>query len=217
MDSFEVNKILGGLLGACLFTMALGIFSDALFYRPPPAKPGYDLPAAQEPTAGSAAAAPAAAPLPVLMAQGNAQKGENFAKPCTVCHNFEKGAGVKIGPPLYGVIGRAVASVPGYPYSDALKSIGGDWTFAKVFQFIANPRAMAPGTKMTFPGEPDPDKRADIIDYLDTLSDNPVPMPAVDQGAAPAATSAATPGGSPPTAPATTPPAAPATTPAVPQ
>lgn len=217
MDSFEVNKIVGGVLGTLLFTMGLGIFSDILFYRPAPAKPGYDLPAAQEQAAGSAAAAPAAVPLPMLLAKADMQKGQNFAKACTVCHNFEKGAGPKIGPPLYGVLGRPVASVPGYAYSDALKSIGGTWTFAKVFQFIANPKAMAPGTKMTFPGEPDPDKRADIIDYLDSLADSPMPMPAVEQGAAPAATPAAAPAGTPPAAPATTPPAAPAPTPAAPQ
>jgi cytochrome c len=130
-------------------------------------------------------------PLPVLLAKADPQKGENFAKPCTVCHNFEKGAGAKVGPPLYGIVGRPVASVPGYSYSDSLKSMGGTWTFDKLFQFISNPKAMASGTKMTFPGEPDPAKRADIIAYLDTLSDNPVPLPAVEQGAAPAATPAA--------------------------
>ena len=191
MDFFEFNKIAGGVLGTLLFTMGLGIFSDILFYRPAPAVPGYDLPAGQEQAAGSAAAAPAAVPLPVLLAKADPEKGENFAKPCTVCHNFEKGAGAKVGPPLYGVVGRPVASVPGYSYSDSLKSMGGDWTFDKLFQFISNPKAMASGTKMTFPGEPDPAKRADIIAYLDTLSDNPVPLPAVEQGAAPAATPAA--------------------------
>lgn len=191
MDSFEFNKIAGGVLGTLLFTMGLGIFSDALFFRPAPTVPGYDLPAGQPQAAGSAAAAPAAVPLPVLLAQADAQKGQNFARACATCHNFEKGAGVKIGPPLYGVVGRPVASVPGFSYSDSLKSMGGDWTFDKIFQFIANPKAMASGTKMTFPGEPDPAKRADIVAYLDSLSDSPVPLPAVQQGAAPAATPAA--------------------------
>lgn len=213
MDSFEVNKILGGLLGALLFTMGLGIFSDVLFYRPAPAVPGYDLPAGVTPAAaGSAAAAPAVAPLPVLLAQADVQKGANFAKACSVCHNFEKGAGVKVGPPLYGVVGRPIASVAGFAYSDSLKSMGGNWTFDELFQFIANPKTLASGTKMTFPGEPDPVKRADIIDYLDSLSDNPVPLPAVQQGAAPAATPAAAPAAAtPPVTPAA--PAAPAAAP----
>ncbi|HWG03670.1 MAG TPA: c-type cytochrome [Beijerinckiaceae bacterium] len=202
MDSFEFNKIAGGLLGTLLFTMALGILSDALFYRPAPAAPGYDLPKAQE--AGPAAAAPAQpeVPLPVLLAKEDAKKGEADARACTVCHSFDKGGGVKIGPPLYGVVGRPVASVPGYPYSDTLKKVGGNWTFAQLFRWIAGPKAMASDTKMTYPGEPDPDKRAAIIDYLDSLSDNPVPLPAAEQGAAPTPAPASAPGGAAPAAPA---------------
>jgi cytochrome c len=207
MDSFEFNKIAGGLLGTLLFTMALGIASDVLFYRPAPAMPGYDLPKAPEESAQPAAPAAPEVPLPVLLAKEDPKKGEADARVCTVCHSFEKGGGVKIGPPLYGVVGRPIASVPGYPYSDTLKKVGGNWTFASLFHWIADPKGMASNTKMTFPGEPDPDKRAAIIDYLDTLSDSPVPLPAVQEGAAPTATPANA------EAPATTPAAAPAATP----
>ena len=115
MDFFEFNKIAGAVLGTLLLTMAIGIVSDALFYRPPPAVPGYELPTAPEQPAGAAAPAPAPAaePLPVLLAKADPKKGENFAKVCGVCHSFEKGGGVKIGPPLYGIVGRPVASVAG--------------------------------------------------------------------------------------------------------
>ena len=190
MDSFEFNKIAGGLLGTLLFTMALGIFSDALFYRPAPAMPGYDLPKAQEAAPAAAGPAQPDVPLPVLLAKEDAKKGEADARACTVCHSFDKGGPVKIGPPLYGVLGRPIASVPGYPYSDTLKKVGGNWTFAQLFRWIANPKAVASDTKMTYPGEPDPDKRAAIIDYLNSLADSPEPFPAVDQGAAPAPTPA---------------------------
>ena len=177
MDSFEFNKIAGGLLGTLLFTMALGVFSDAVFSHPKLAKPGYDLPAAEEASLEAGAAPAAAAPLPERLAKADPKKGEASAKACGACHNFEKGAGAKIGPPLYGVVDRQRASVAGFAYSDAMKGKPGNWTFDELDKFIANPKGDIPGTKMAYAGEKDPQKRADIVDYLHTLSDNPAPLP----------------------------------------
>ncbi len=220
MDSFEVNKIAGGVLGTLLLTMALGLFSGFIYSPPVPTKPGYDLPAAPAEGGGEgqAKSAAPAEPLPVLLAKADIGKGQGFAKACGACHNFEKGAAAKVGPPLYGVVGREVASVPGFSYSDSLKSKGGTWDYEKINAFITSPKAYAPGTKMTFAGESDPDKRADIIDYLHTLSDTPEPLPAVTTPAAatapaadapaPAAPNAKAPAGNAPAAPAANPPAA---------
>jgi cytochrome c len=177
MDSFEFNKIAGGLLGTLLFTMALGVFSDAVFSHPKLAKPGYDLPAAEEASLEAGSAPAAVAPLPERLAKADPKKGEASAKACTACHNFEKGAGAKIGPPLYGVVERQRASIPGFAYSDAMKSKPGNWTFEELDKFIANPKGDIPGTKMAFAGEKDPQKRADIVDYLNSLSDSPKPLP----------------------------------------
>jgi cytochrome c len=177
MDSFEFNKIAGAFLGTLLFTMALGVFSDAVFSHTRPAKPGYDLPAAEEGATEAGAAPAAAAPLPERLAKADPKKGEASAKACTACHNFEKGAGAKIGPPLYGVVDRQRASIPGFAYSDAMKSKGGNWSFDELDKFVANPKGDIPGTKMAYAGEKDPQKRADIVDYLNSLSDNPAPLP----------------------------------------
>ncbi|MBV9396304.1 MAG: cytochrome c family protein [Methylobacteriaceae bacterium] len=177
MDSFEFNKIAGGLLVTLLFTMALGVFSDAVFSHPKLAKPGYDLPAAEEASLEAGNAPAAAAPLPERLAKADPKKGEAIAKACAACHNFEKGAGAKIGPPLYGVVDRQRASIPGFAYSDAMKSKPGNWTFDELDKFIANPKGDIPGTKMAFAGEKDPQKRADIVDYLNSLSDSPKPLP----------------------------------------
>ena len=92
-------------------------------------------------------------------------------KPCQSCHNLEKGGGIKIGPPLFGVVDRPKGSEAGFDYSDAIKSKGGKWTYEDLDQFLANPKAYAQGTKMAYAGEADPAKRADLIDYLHTLSD----------------------------------------------
>jgi cytochrome c len=176
METTDSNKLAMAVLGTLLATMALGIFSNAVFAPHKMLKPGYNLPAATEAAAPAPKAAPEV-PLPTLLAKADPKKGESYARACQACHNFEKGAGPKVGPPLYGVVGRKVASIPGFDYSDALKKMGGDWTYAELFKFIEGPAAMEPGTKMTYPGQPDPQKRADILAYLKTLSDNPVPFP----------------------------------------
>jgi cytochrome c len=165
-------------LGVLLLTMALGVFSNAIYAPLKPAKPGYDLPGATaEAAAPAAPAAPEDPPLPPLLAKADAAKGQADTKVCQACHNFEKGAGPKVGPPLYGVVGRPIASIAGFNYSDSVKSMGGTWTYDEIFKFLKQPKALASGTKMSFPGEPDPQKRADILAYLQTLSDNPVPFP----------------------------------------
>jgi cytochrome c len=175
--SFEFNKIAGAVLGALLFAVALVNFSDILFSHAKAARPGYDLPIA-EGAATEAPAAVAVAPIGVRLASADPKKGEAATKPCQACHNFEKGAGAKVGPPLYGVVDRPKGSIAGFSYSDALKAKGGDWTYADLDEFLANPKADISGTKMAFAGEKDPGKRADIIDYLHTLAENPVPLPA---------------------------------------
>ena len=179
MDSFEFNKMAGALLGALLFTFATGLLAQVIFSHPALTKPGYDLPAAP---AAAASAAPTKAapsvPLADLLAKADPKKGEADTKPCQACHNFAKGAGIKIGPPLYGVVGRPKGSVAGFDYSAGMKAKGGNWTFADIDTFITDPKAYVSGTKMTFAGVPEASKRADIIAYLRTLSDNPVPLPA---------------------------------------
>ena len=105
------------------------------------------------------------------------KKGESDVKVCQACHTFEKGAGAKIGPPLYGVIGRPKGSVAGFSYSDGMKAKGGNWTYEDINTFITKPSAFVSGTKMTYPGESDPQKRADILDYLQSDADTKVPFP----------------------------------------
>jgi cytochrome c len=172
------NSFALAVLGSILFAMLLVAFSNLVFSPRRPAVPGFALPSGGgESAAAPTGAAPPEAPLPALLAKADAAKGQQDAKVCTTCHNFEKGAAAKIGPPLWGVVGRPIASVAGFAYSDALKALGGNWTYEDLNKMISNPKSEASGTKMSYPGEKDPQKRADILAFLQTLSDSPVPFP----------------------------------------
>jgi cytochrome c len=209
MNSFEINKILGALLGTCLVLVAMHIASGAIFTPEPPAKPGYIIEVkAEEPQGGAAPAAPAEAPIETLLASASPERGAQVAKQCQACHNFQEGQGPKVGPDLYGVVGRPVASAPGFNFSAAIKKLGGNWTFDALNKWLTKPSADAPGTAMTFAGLSNGKQRADVIAYLNTLSANPLPLPTAQGAATPAANA-------PAAAPAATPSAAaPATSPA---
>ena len=176
--NFEVNKMAGAVLATLLGVMGLGMFSDILYAPPEMKKPGYALPGASDSHAAAPAAAAApAVPLPVLLAKADAKAGAAAAKPCTTCHSFDKGGAAKVGPPLYGIVEHPKGATAGFAYSDGLKAKGGAWTYADLDAMIANPKGFIAGTKMAFAGEKDDAKRADIIAYLRSLSDNPAPLP----------------------------------------
>lgn len=102
-----------------------------------------------------------------LYAKADVAKGERIFGKCKACHKINGQNAT--GPHLNGVVGRKVASVEGFNYDDALKSLGGDWTPDRLQQFLHNPKQFAPGTKMGFAGLPKAEERADVIAYLATL------------------------------------------------
>jgi len=195
MNSFELNKVLGAILGTCLITLALNIAAGAIFAPEKPAKPGYAIAVKAQGEGDKAAAKTPEEPMEAMMASASVEKGQATAKQCQACHTFEKGGPNRVGPNLWGIVGRPRASEAGFNYSAAMKAKGGSWTFGELYAFLANPRGYIPGTAMTFAGLSRGQQRADVIDYLHTLSDNPEPLPKA--AAAAPAPAAAKPGEAP--------------------
>jgi cytochrome c len=189
MDSYEINKILGALLFTCLVLLALNIGTDAMFAPAKAAKPGYEV-AVQEhaPGPGGPAAPAAEEPIEKLLASADVAKGENAAKKCAACHTFGKGEPNRVGPNLWGVVGRPKGTEGGFDYSAGMKAKGGNWTVEDLNTFLTKPQAFVQGTKMSFAGLPKGSERADVIAFLNSKSDNPQPLPkAADAGGGKAA------------------------------
>jgi cytochrome c len=198
MDYYRLNQIAMAVLGALLLFFGAKTIIHIAFEEPEEA-PGYDA-AGTEP--GQKPGKPGGGggdELPALLAAADANHGAEVAKKCGICHNFEKGGPNMIGPNLYGVLGRKIASHEGYEYSDALKAKGGNWDYAMINAMITNPAEYVPGTKMAlFPGLPDAKERADVLVFLRTKNDNPPALPEVAAGGgSPSGGEPAKPGGEP--------------------
>jgi len=182
MDSFELNKIIGAVLGTLLFVMGTGFLAEAIYHPIEDNGPGYSLPEPEGATEGATEeAAEPEVPLGMLLADASAENGAKAIRKCQSCHNFGQGEANKTGPGLYDVVERPIAGHEGFAYSPALAELGGageTWTYEHLDDFLTSPKDFAPGTKMSFAGVKAPEERADILAYLATLSGSPKPFPA---------------------------------------
>ncbi len=174
------NTIAGWVLGAGIAALGFTILSSELGHSEAPEgkKVGYEIVAEEEGAAGVAAV-----PLPVLLAAADPTKGEAVFKKCTACHSIASGGANGIGPNLWGTVGKPVASHAGFAYSDSLKAVGGTWTFEQIDHWLAAPKKLAAGTKMSFAGLGKPEDRANVIAYLNSQGSN-LPLPKVEAAAA---------------------------------
>jgi cytochrome c len=179
MNSFEWNKIAGAVLGTALLVLGLNEVSSAIFSSHSPEKPGFLIEVAEAEAAPAGGVAAAAEPLGVLLAKADPVKGEAGIKACLACHAVDKGGANKTGPKLWDVVERNMGASEGFAYSEGVKAKAAEkWTYEALNEFIKNPKGYIKGTKMSFGGIKNDQKRADLLAYLAKLSDAPKPFPA---------------------------------------
>ena len=115
--------------------------------------------------------------IKTLLALGSVENGMKVFKKCAACHSIAKDGKNKIGPALWGVIGRKTGSISDYKYSKALLAYGKEWSFEEMNGFLIKPKDWIKGTKMSYTGLKKEEERASVILYLNSMSDNPLPTP----------------------------------------
>jgi cytochrome c len=179
------NTIAGWVLAGGIVALGLSIVTGMYFHPEAPEKEGFAVVAEAAGEAGVAVV-----PIATLLATADIAKGEAVFKKCTACHSIAQGGANGIGPNLWAAMGKPHGHVAGFAYSDALKSVPGNWDWEGMDKWLANPKKYAPGTKMTFAGLGNPEERANLILYLNAQGSN-LPLPTPPAAEAPAADAAA--------------------------
>ncbi len=179
-SSLESNKIAAAVLSAGVVAMLSGFVAELLYHPHVELEENSYVVAASEGGTETAMVAeePTLEPIVPLLAAADPASGEKVAKKCAACHSFDEGGPNKVGPNLYDLVNRPIASHEGFSYSDVLTGMSGDtWTYENLNAFLAKPKDFAPGTKMSFAGLSKVGDRADLVAWLRTLSGSPAALP----------------------------------------
>ncbi len=175
--SDRTNTIFGWILFSGIVVMFLRFLSGLVFHADSPERPetmGFPIAGVEEEGAGGGGPS-----LAELLASADIAKGEQSFAKCISCHTINQGGASGIGPNLFGVVGLPIAThEPGFAYSDALAGHGGNWTFENLDEWLLSPRGFANGTKMSFAGLSNPEERANVIAYMNSMGSN-LPLPEV--------------------------------------
>ena len=174
-----MNKIVVSILLAVILILGINKISDVIFYVEKPEKSAYQVAdvsttAITETNSGSSSAG--SGDIMALLASASAADGKKVFKKCAACHSIAKGGGNKIGPALWGVLGRQAGSISDYKYSKAMATHGKSWSFEEMNGFLIKPKDWIKGTKMTFVGLKKETERAAIILYMNNNTDSPLPL-----------------------------------------
>ena len=184
MDN-RFNTIAGWTLFAGIVALGGSIVAGETFHSERPEEMGYPIEGVAVEGEGGAEAEK---PIAFYLASADPAAGEQVFKKCTACHNADKGGANALGPNLYGMLGEPVGKGHGFAFSPALAGVGGTWNWDNLSAWLASPKKFAPGTKMTFAGLSNPQDRANVIAFLNSRSDAPLPLPAAPAEAAAAPT-----------------------------
>ena len=175
-----MNKIIVSIIFAIILVVGINKITDSIFYVEKPEKSAYQV-ASVTTTASTTSTetnstSSESGNIMALFASTSAAEGAKVFKKCSACHSIAEGGANKIGPALWGVLGRPAGSVPGYKYSKAMAAYGKNWSFEEMNGFLIKPKGWIKGTKMSFAGLRSAKDRASVILYLNSFSDNPLPL-----------------------------------------
>ncbi len=168
------NTIAGWVLGGGIVLLGGTLVAGEMFKSERPDPMGYPIEGVVEEGGG----AEAEQPIAHFLQTADAARGEAVFRKCAACHTINQGGANGVGPNLWASMGKPVAHVPSFNYSEALRSHGGSWDWETMSAWLRSPRQFAPGTKMTFAGLSDPQDRADLMGYMNAQGSNlPLPPP----------------------------------------
>ena len=175
-----MNKIIVSIVFAIILVLGINKVTDIIFYVEKPEKSAYQVANVDTDSNTTSAEISSVSSEPgdimALFASTNAAEGAKIFKKCAACHSIAEGGANKIGPALWGVLGRPAGSVPGYKYSKAMAAYGKDWSFKEMNGFLIKPKDWIKGTKMAFAGLKNAEDRAAVILYMNENSSNPLQL-----------------------------------------
>ena len=172
-----MNKIIVSILFAIFLVLGINKITDVIFYVEKPENSAYQV--ATVTTAASTVSAETSSgtgDIMAIFATTSAAEGAKVFKQCLACHSIAEGGKNKIGPALWGVLGRQAGSLPDYKYSKAMAAYGKKWSFEEMNGFLLKPKDWIKGTKMSYAGLKKEKDRAAVILYMNENTNNPLPL-----------------------------------------
>ena len=175
-----MNKIIVSIVLAIILILVINKITDVIFYVEKPEKSAYQIASittnASTTSVETSSSSSKSGDIMALFASTSAAEGAKVFKKCAACHSITEGGGNKIGPALWGVLGRSAGSIPNYKYSKAMAAHGKNWSFEEMNGFLIKPKDWIKGTKMSFAGLKNAKDRAAIILYMNENTDTPLPI-----------------------------------------
>ena len=175
-----MNKIIASIVLAVILILGINKITDAIFYVEKPEKSAYQVASvstvASSTSAQTNSVSSESGNIMALFASTSAVEGAKVFKKCAACHSINEGGSNKIGPALWGVLGRSVGSVPDYKYSKAMAAYGKNWSFEEMNGFLLKPKEWIKGTKMSFAGLKKAEDRAAVILYMNENTNSPLQL-----------------------------------------
>ena len=175
-----MNKIIVSIVFAVILIVGINKITDSIFYVEKPEKSAYQVAsvttAASTTSTETNSTSSESGNIMALFASTSAAEGAKVFTKCSACHSIAEGGANKIGPALWGVLGRPAGSVPGYKYSKAMAAYGKNWSFEEMNGFLIKPKDWIKGTKMSFPGLRSAKDRAAVILYMNENTNSPLSL-----------------------------------------